>query len=38
MSYLCYFCKSEPATNECSICKRAVCIQCSDNHNCYHRD
>jgi hypothetical protein len=35
---LCYFCKSEPAVEQCPTCKRQVCIQCQDNHNCYKRE
>ena len=38
MTEFCYFCKREPAVETCSICKRKVCIQCGDNHNCYKRD
>src|SRR6185295_8015518 len=37
MSTTCYFCKRERADSQCETCKRAVCIQCSSNHNCYER-
>ncbi|MCM2323855.1 MAG: prolyl oligopeptidase family serine peptidase [Oligoflexia bacterium] len=38
MDQLCYFCKREPAVHQCETCKRWVCIQCSDCHNCYPRE
>lgn len=38
MSDMCFFCKREPADSTCSICKRKVCIQCSESHNCYPRE
>jgi hypothetical protein len=40
MSQICYFCKRAPSSQQCSTCKRWVCIQCSGsgNHNCYKRD
>ena len=34
----CYFCKREPGVKQCETCKRWVCIQCEDNHNCYPRE
>lgn len=34
----CYFCKREPGVEQCGTCKRWVCIQCQDNHNCYPRE
>lgn len=38
MNPSCYFCRREIAESQCQTCKRWVCIQCSDNHNCYPRD
>ena len=38
MEHYCFFCKLEPADRQCEICKRWVCIQCSDCHNCYPRE
>jgi hypothetical protein len=38
MNATCYFCKREPGVEQCSTCKRWVCIQCQDNHNCYPRE
>ncbi len=38
MTKLCFFCKTEPANEQCSICKRLVCWQCMENHNCYPRE
>jgi hypothetical protein len=38
MDTFCYFCKREKAERQCETCKRWVCIQCGDNHNCYPRE
>jgi len=38
MNPMCFFCRSEMSESQCSVCKRWVCIQCSENHNCYPRD
>ncbi len=38
MEQFCFFCKSEKAESQCEICKRWVCIQCSESHNCYPRE
>ena len=35
---MCHFCRREPAERQCETCKRHVCIQCSESHNCYSRD
>lgn len=34
----CFFCKREQSESVCTTCKRKVCIQCSDSHNCYPRE
>jgi hypothetical protein len=38
MNQMCYFCKREPSAERCETCKRSVCIQCQENHNCYPRE
>jgi hypothetical protein len=38
MDKMCFFCKREPAESQCEICKRWVCFQCKECHNCYPRE